>query len=302
MAGRNLPDNPVRNPQAQVLGCSRRRCPLLFDLHTHSNASDGILSPQALVSRAKDNGVSHLALTDHDTTAGLVEARQAANDCGLELITGIEFSTQWQGLGVHIVGLNMKTDSSALGEAIERQKTARTERGEEIGRRLAKAGIPDAWHGAQALAGQDGVVGRPHFAQFMVNQGHVTSINSAFKKYLGAGKIGDVKQLWLTIPEAVAAITASGGNAVLAHPGKYKMTRTKLRRLTQVFADAGGQAMEVVSGNQPANETRALADIARQFQLHASCGSDFHSPAQAWQDVGRYSPLPQDLAPVWALW
>lgn len=274
---------------------------LIYDLHTHSNASDGILSPAALVSRAKARGVTHLALTDHDTVQGLQSARSQAQLEGLVLLNGVEFSCLWSGRGIHVVGLNIDPESPALHAALQAQHQARTDRAEEIGTKLARLGVPGAYEGARALAG-DGIIGRPHFARYMVNQGYSANINSAFKQYLGAGRPGDVKQRWPEISTMVSAIAASGGVAVLAHPFKYDLTLTKLRSLVSAFKDAGGQAIEVVSGQQTANETQTLAELTRLFDLHASCGSDFHMPDQPWQELGCFTPLPQACRPVWQLW
>lgn len=273
----------------------------MHDLHCHSLCSDGILRPQALVSRAKTQGVTVLALTDHDTVAGIDEAQAAAEDEGIRVLPGIEFSCLWNGTGIHIVGLNIDPSHPQMQAAVARQGESREIRAQQIGDKLAKAGIPGALEGARKKAG-DAVIGRPHFAQFLVESGRVSSMNAAFKKYLGAGKVGDVKQVWPSIPEAVGWILASGGVAVIAHPDKYKMTRTKLGRLIAEFAEAGGQAMEVVSGHQAPDLTRNLCQIANKHSLYASCGSDFHVPDQPWQELGAFSALPDDCRPVWELW
>lgn len=273
----------------------------LHDLHTHSLCSDGILRPQALVSRAKMQGVTVLALTDHDTVAGLEEAREAAREEGIQILSGIEFSCLWNGIGIHIVGLNIDPDHPDMKAAVARQGESRENRAIQIGEKLAKAGIPGALEGARAKAG-DAVIGRPHFAQYLVESGRVSSMNAAFKKYLGAGKVGDVKQVWPSVPEAVEWILAAGGVAVIAHPDKYKMTRTKLGRLITDFTEAGGQAMEVISGHQAPDLTRNLSQIANKHGLYASCGSDFHVPDQAWQELGSFGSLPPECRPVWELW
>lgn len=274
---------------------------MIYDLHTHSNVSDGILSPEALVLRAKSRGVTHLALTDHDTTDGLQRAGIIADQEGICLISGIEFSTQWQGVGIHVVGLNIDPQAPQLREAVEQQTRTRDERALEIGRRLAREGVADAVAGAQQFS-QGTSLGRPHFARFLVENGYVPNMNAAFKRYLGAGKAGDVKHSWPSIEQVVADIRSAGGVAVLAHPNRYKLTRTKLRRLVSCFEQAGGQAMEVVSGLQAANDTATMQSIAEQYELHASCGSDFHVPDQPWQELGAHSVLPQACKPVWQLW
>lgn len=273
----------------------------MYDLHTHSYCSDGTLSPTELVQAAHANGVRVLALTDHDTLEGIAEATQAASNNLLDdmtIITGIEFSTQWRGRGIHLVGLNVALNSPELQQAVEQQTQVRIKRAQTIAEKLEKAGIKGALDGAKHYAGK-GAIGRPHFAKYMVDAGYAGSIPQAFKRYLGAGKVGDVKQCWPDIDEAVHWILAAGGIAVLAHPDKYDLTRTKLYELLGDFVEAGGQAMEVVSGHQDKAVTQKLARAANDFSLLASCGSDFHSPNNTWQSLGGYSPLPDDVAPVW---
>lgn len=269
-------------------------------MHSHTHFSDGILSPEALVARAEEQGVAVLAITDHDTIAGLEIAHKAATECGITLINGIEFSSQWGKGGVHIVGLGVDVHSHALRDAVKFQDHARINRALAIAERLAKAGFPDALSGAQVFAGE-ATLGRPHFAQYLVSIGAVKNINAAFKKYLAAGKPADVKYQWPLMPQVIAWIHAAGGRAVLAHPAKYELTRTKMCALIADFAQAGGDAVEVVSGIQAAGMTDDLAKIVNARGLYASCGSDFHMPNQPWQELGRFTPLPPSVKPVWEL-
>lgn len=271
-----------------------------FDLHCHSHFSDGALSPEMLIARAKEREVDVLALTDHDTIAGLPLAQKAADEHGIKLINGIEFSSQWGKGGVHIVGLGFRRDSPELNAAVDFQNSSRSGRAEQIAVRLAKAGIVGSLEGAQALAG-NAYVGRPHFAQYLVNVGAVNNINAAFKKYLGAGKSADVKYQWPVMKTVIDWIHSAGGVAVLAHPCKYELTRTKMCALIKDFATAGGDALEVVSGMQAHPVTEDLACIAAANNLAASCGSDFHLPGQAWQELGCFPALPQACRPVWEL-
>lgn len=268
-----------------------------IDLHTHTNFSDGKLSPDELVQRAMANGVEMLSITDHDTVNAYQHFNPASTN--ITLIPGIEFSTFWNKIGIHIVGLNVKLNSDALNEAITHQHQARRTRSEAIAERLEKMGIKDALSGAQKIAGNDNV-GRPHFAQHIVNIGAVTTINQAFDKFLDS-KSGDIKKFWATLPQIVSWIRDAGGLAVLAHPLKYKLTRTKLIELLDDFVEAGGHGMEVISGKQLAHETTDLAKICTQKNLLASCGSDFHQPNQSWSDIGKYPPLPKGSMPVWEL-
>lgn len=274
---------------------------MIADLHTHSNASDGILRPEELVSRAKSKGVSLLALTDHDTTAGIDEARREASAQGLGFIAGVEVSTQWAGMGIHIVGLNVEPNEKTLQAALAAQQQTRDQRAQEISQRLARLGFSGCYDGAKRIAGT-AEIGRPHFAQHLVNEGVVANTEQAFKKYLGAGKAGDVKQHWPEVGEAVSWIRAAGGKAVIAHPDKYKMTRTKLRLLVEHFKDQGGAAIEVISGLQTPNITRDMAGLCERFELEASCGSDFHQPNAHWQELGSFGTLAPHLMPVWHDW
>ncbi len=273
----------------------------IYDLHCHSDYSDGILSPSELVSRAHAQSVDVLALTDHDTLAGIAEATEAAKAFGLDLIAGIEFSCQWNGRGIHIVGLNVDIDNPQLQAAVESQRQRRVQRSETIAQKLHKAGIEGSLAWVQAKAGK-GTIGRPHFAQFLLERGHVKNINQAFKKYLGAGKPGDVKNVWPSIEEAVAWIVAAGGQPVLAHPDKYKLTRTKLRALCADFKECGGTGLEILSGKQNPNVTQNMLALAKEFDLRGSLGSDFHQPDQPWQELSCCGTLPAEVPPVWTCW
>ena len=255
----------------------------LIDFHTHSSASDGVLSPHALLDRAAREGVRRLAITDHDTIDGYLSLRGAAfsespsenvlTEC--QLVSGAEFSCQWGRLGIHIVALGFDPGAPDLRKQLARLDTARSERAVQIARRLERAGIPGALAGAQALA--DGAqIGRPHFARWMVGAGHIDSEELAFKRFLGRGKAGDIAVLWPSLGETVSAICDSGGIAVLAHPLEYKMTATQLRALTDAFCEAGGKAIEVISGRPRPQDQALLWRIADQRHLQVSVGSDFH--------------------------
>ncbi|MCA0900611.1 PHP domain-containing protein [Microbulbifer agarilyticus] len=275
------------------------------DLHCHSTASDGILSPAALVSRAKSAGVTLLALTDHDTVGGIAEASQAAAEQGITLLPGVEFTACWGRRVVHVVGLNVDCTSAALAEAVSVRAALRRERAMEIARRLEKRGFAGAFEGARHLASGD-EIGRPHFARWMVAEGHVTDTAKAFKRYLGAGKIGDVAVPWPDLGATVASIEAAGGAAVLAHPLKYGLTRTRLQALLRDFQQAGGTAAEVVCGQQNPVQTREILQLLAQASngerpLLGSLGSDFHQPDQPWRALGCVR-LPANVEPVWNLW
>ena len=271
------------------------------DLHCHTTLSDGQFTPQQVLERASLNEVEMLAITDHDTSAAFSLVQTEAQQAGIELVAGIEFSSQWYGKSIHVVGLNVDVASEVLARAETQQKQARIERAQAIGERLSKLGIEGAYAGALEIAAGS-QIGRPHFARYLVEQAVVPDMKKAFKKYLGSGKPGDLKSQWPHLQQVVDWIRQSGGHAVLAHPAKYKMTNTKLRSLLADFKEAGGEAMEVVSASQSKDVTGHHVRLCEQFDLYASCGSDFHGPVSNWSDIGRFQPLPSSCRPVWQLW
>lgn len=283
---------------------SSATAPLLtrYDLHSHTTASDGDLTPEELIERAIEKGVNILAITDHDTCDGLIQARRylAENERPIELINGVEISTLWENIEIHIVGLNFSTEHPAMVALLAEQSARREERGIEIGRRLQKAGIDDAWENAQSLSG-GGQVTRAHFAQYIVKIGKEKTINNVFKRYLSKSKTGYVPAKWCSIEASIEAIHAAGGIAVLAHPAKYQLSNKWLKRLIAYFKQHGGDAMEVSHCQQPPNEKQYLAELAQMAELRTSVGSDFHRPC-SWIELGRNLWLPNDEQAVWTLW
>ena len=275
---------------------------VLIDFHTHTTASDGALSPAEILQRAREAGVTTLAITDHDTVAGYRAAAGIVSDYApLHLVPGVEFSCRWSGTTIHIVGLDMDCDHPAMREGLQHLGQARRERGEKIARRLADRGFDGALAGALAQAG-DSQLGRPHFSAWMVEQGHVKDQAEAFDKYLGQGKTGDVKAFWPELAVAVSWIVDAGGVAVIAHPLKYKYTRMKLRRLVVDFKAAGGQGIEVLSGRQTPDQMTQLQRLAAEFELEVSVGSDFHRDGQYSPQLGVSSPRVGAGAGVWRRW
>ncbi|MDP5208961.1 PHP domain-containing protein [Microbulbifer sp. 2205BS26-8] len=279
----------------------------LVDLHSHSTASDGILSPAQLVSRANSLSVTLMALTDHDTVDGVAQAQCAGEHAGITVVAGIEFSTLWGRRPIHILGLNIQPTSALLQRAIGLRQTLRCERAERIARQLHQCGFHGALEGACGLAGR-AAPGRPHFARWLVEAGHVVDSARAFKRYLGTGRVGDVRVEWPQLAETIDTIHAAGGCAVLAHPLKYRLTRTQLQRLISDFLRSGGDALELLCGRQNPAQTRELSALitagAKAVQLPvppSSLGSDFHQPGQAWRELGCVH-LPQGVEPVWNLW
>lgn len=273
------------------------------DLHSHTNASDGSLSPADLCRRAVAQGVQLLAITDHDTVKGYRAAAAwlRQQELPLQLLAAVEYSCVWKSMGVHVVGLGIDAEHPATLAAGLYFDNARRERAVLIDAKLAKLGIVGSLDGALALAGES-QIGRPYFARFMVEQGYVCSEDEAFDRYLGAGKAGDVRLLWPELAEVVAWIQAAGGVAVLAHPAKYRLTATRLRRLVADFQACGGAAMEVVVGCQPADTTAFMAQLCSQNALAGSVGSDFHKPGLSWCELGKIDDFPISCEPVWKRW
>ena len=269
---------------------------MIFDLHSHTTFSDGVLTPHELINRAIEKGVDVLAITDHDTIDAYRETPLIHDQ--LKLVPGIELSTQWGSTGIHVLGLNIDLASDAINTAAKTQSDARLQRARHIAERLEKKGIKGAFEGANKLS-VGGYIGRPHFAQHLINIGKANSMSAAFKNYMGDGKAGDVKQHWAELTQIIQWIRDANGIAVLAHPLKYKLTRTRLKKMLDSFVEAGGQGMEVVSGQQLPYQTKDMAQLCEQKNLLASCGSDFHMPGKRWAELGLIAPLPRNVIPVW---
>ncbi|WP_198243530.1 PHP domain-containing protein [methane-oxidizing endosymbiont of Gigantopelta aegis] len=270
----------------------------IYDLHCHSTASDGALSPSQLVQRASEHGVTTLALTDHDTLKGLSEAQIMADALGIQLIPGIELSASWEKKCLHIVGLGIDPQHPALIDGIKQQQQIRIDRATKIAEKLAKKRIEGVFEAVCATAGSD-MVTRLHFAQYLLQQEYVTSLQDAFDKYLGQGKSAYVSTRWATLEQTVSWITASGGIAVLAHPLRYKLTSSWLKRALTAFKQVGGRGIEVVTGQSSIDDIQRSLQLAKRFDLLASQGSDFHNPDNPWVELGRLAPMPAGIKSVW---
>ena len=271
-----------------------------FDLHCHSTASDGALPPKELIQRAAAQGVTSLALTDHDTTAGLAAATHTAGSFNIDLIPGIEISTTWNNKCFHILGLNINPDSPALSVGIQSLQSTRIERAEKIAHKLEKKGMKNVLVNIREKAG-DSMITRTHFAEFLLAQQYVSTMQEAFDRYLGQGKPAFVSTIWADLGDVVSWITESGGIAVIAHPLRYKITASWMRRFLSAFKEAGGQGIEVVCGRSNPDEIRLSTNYAKQFDLFGSVGSDFHHPNNPWVELGRLAPFPSGITPVWEL-
>lgn len=273
-----------------------------IDLHSHTFCSDGSLSPQALVDRAWNYQLAALAITDHDTVTGLdiADAYISKQNVPLTLIHGIEISTAWQGFEIHVVGLNIDKANTELVTLIEKQQEAREQRALTMGEKLEKCGFDGIYQQAKQLAGE-GTITRAHFARVLLQQGHVSTMQKAFDKYIGKGKRAFVKPNWCSIEEAVTVIHQAGGSAVMAHPIRYDLSAKWLRRLIVQFKDAGGDGLEIVLPQMNAQQRQTMLKYCLEYNLCASLGSDFHRPNR-WSDLGKNLILPDGVKPIWAQW
>ncbi|MCE9570575.1 MAG: PHP domain-containing protein [Rhodocyclales bacterium] len=275
--------------------------PLNADLHCHSTVSDGLLAPSDLVRRARENGVELLALTDHDELGGLTEARATADEIGLRFVDGVEVSISWgDDQTVHIVALGIDPRNTDLIEGLRQVRSGRDSRAGHMAAELDKVGIHGAYEGALRHAGNPALVSRSHFARYIVEQGHVKDVKSVFDYWLAKGKPGYVEHAWATLEDALRWIHGAGGIAVIAHPGRYRLSKAELRALFIAFKDLGGRGIEILSGSAKDDEVREYSRIAREFGFLASRGSDFHGPGESWIDLGKMPDLPEDLTPVWS--
>ncbi len=273
-----------------------------YDLHCHSTWSDGLLTPAAIVARAAGRGVDVLSLTDHDEIGGLAEARAAAVDTGIGFVNGVEISVTWNDVTLHVVGLRVDPGNTELIEGLAHVRDGRLERARRMAAGLAAVGIGGAFEGARKYVTSDRLISRTHFARFLVETGRVGEVKDVFKRYLTRGKPGYVAHEWATLPDAIRWIRGAGGDAVLAHPGRYPFTPTAMRRLLAEFRDTGGEGVEVLSSSHTPAVAAEYAAYARSFGLAASVGSDYHGPGESWVDLGDLPDLPDDLRPIWRAW
>jgi 3',5'-nucleoside bisphosphate phosphatase len=271
------------------------------DLHCHSVISDGTLTPEALAARAKSNGVTLWALTDHDEVAGLQRAREAALEQQMDYLTGTEISVTFADMTVHIVGLGFDAADPVLKHGLEQTRSGRIQRAQEIALGLSAVGIEGAYEGALQYVGNPELISRTHFARFLVDAGLCHDTSHVFQKFLVRGKPGFVPHQWARLKDAVQWITGAGGVAVIAHPGRYRFTPNEEYALFTEFKAHGGSAVEVITGSHTPYDYKKYTSMALEFDLWASRGSDFHSPDESRTDFGCLPALPEPLRPVWRL-
>ena len=271
------------------------------DLHCHSVISDGTLTPEALALRAHQNGVQVWSLTDHDVLGGQERAQQAALNLGMDYLSGVEISISWMGQTVHIVGLGFDPSNSVLQEGLRVTRDGREGRARQMAAQLQQIGIENSYEGALKFAGNPELIARTHFARFLVEQNVCRDMDEVFKKYLVAGKPGYVSHRWASLDQAVEWITGAGGEAVIAHPGRYRLNAMQMDELYARFKDLGGAGIEVVTGSHSPDQYQTYAKVADRYGFMASRGSDFHDPQESDIDLGRLPHLPEHLRPIWSV-
>ena len=269
------------------------------DLHCHSVVSDGTLQPEELAVRARANGVELWALTDHDEVGGQQRAAAAARAAGIDYLSGCEISVSFAGITVHIVGLGFDAEDQTLRDGLAATRDGRDQRAREMSDALARVGIKGAFEGALKYVGNPKLISRTHFARHLVDTGVCSDTNEVFQRFLTEGKPGYVPHRWAALGDAVRWITQAGGLAVIAHPGRYRFTPTEEYALFSEFAQHGGRGVEVVTGSHTTSDYLKYADMAQEFGLLASRGSDFHAPEESHTDLGTLPGLPGQLTPVW---
>ena len=274
--------------------------PINADLHCHSVVSDGTLSPEELALRAHQNGVHLWSLTDHDVLGGQARAQDAALNLGMEYVSGVEISISWMGQTVHIVGLGFDPSNVTLQDGLRATRDGREERARQMAAQLAQIGIENSYEGALKFAGNPELIARTHFARSLVEQQVCRDMDEVFRKYLVAGKPGYVSHRWASLDQAVDWITGAGGEAVIAHPGRYRLNAMQMDELYARFKDLGGAGIEVVTGSHSPDQYQTYAKVAKRYGFLASRGSDFHDPQESDIDLGQLPHLPEHLTPIWS--
>jgi predicted metal-dependent phosphoesterase TrpH len=273
----------------------------LIDLHAHSLVSDGVLTPTELMNYAAEKGIKVMAMTDHDDVEGLAEARAVAESQGMQFINGVEISVTWRRRTLHIVGLKINPEHPPLVEGLAKIRAGRHTRAVGMANALEKIGIHGVLEGAYEYC-KGGIISRTHFARFLIEKGYAKDTKAVFKHYLVKGKPGYFEHQWASLEEAMAWIIGSGGVAVIAHPGRYDLGRVTMLELMHEFRSLGGKAIEVVTGSHTVDQFAEFAKMAKQFDLEASMGSDYHGKGQTYVDIGKLPPLPHGCVPVWRDW
>ncbi|MBM7865317.1 PHP domain-containing protein [Heliobacterium gestii] len=270
-----------------------------MDLHTHSTASDGSLTPRELVAAARREGVGLMALTDHDTIDGVAEAREAGKELGVTVLAGVELSVDHEQREMHLLGYHIDPDHPALRAGLQQLIQYREERNPKIIELLRSMGIPITMEEVAQEAGST-VIGRPHFGRVLVKKGIVASVDEAFARYLGSGKPAYVKKERLLPEEGIALLRRAGGIPVLAHPVFLpEQSYSELLRLLQRLKAAGLAGIEAYYPEHSFDDIRKFVRLAAEIGLYVTGGSDFHGSGKPSARLGRIlpdgGPLPEEV-------
>ena len=256
-----------------------------IDLHTHSNASDGSMTPSELVRHAKGSGLRAVALTDHDTTAGLSEAKQTAEEIGIELVCGIELAAWQDRTELHIVGLDIDEEQPEFLAAMKEMQQIREERNQKMIPLMAEAGVDITLEKLHEKEGS-GVLTRANFARYLISVGFVKSIDEAFRRYLDNSRPFYLPRKKITPERAIALIRSAGGIPVLAHPMLYRLDRETLEKYIRLLKEMGLEGMEVYYSTNTPSDDLYLSHLANHYQLKYSGGSDFHGSYKPHIKIG----------------
>ena len=268
------------------------------DLHNHSYYSDGVFSPTEVVRLADEADCNLFALTDHDTTDGLAEAQQMADELSVNLVSGVEISALWRNMTIHIVGLGIDINNDILQKGLNYNQRLREERAEKIALGLRRAGITDALEKTQELSKTD-MITRTHFAQMLIQEGYCKDMKSVFRRFLTGKKPGASRVEWRSFDEVVRWIHVAGGLAVIAHPFRYRMTQTKIKNMLIDFKEVLGDGVEVVTATSTDEEITLSNQWAKEYKLLSSCGSDYHGWPNQRIQIGCLRDLPNLDNAIW---
>lgn len=255
------------------------------DLHTHSNKSDGSLSPTALIDEAKSIGLSAIALTDHDTIDGLEEAIDHGNEIGIKVIPGVELSTEYMGRDVHIVGLFINYKDQSFLDHLKKFVDSRDERNKKMCQKLTNAGMPVIYEELIEMFGES-VLTRAHYARYMLSKGYIKSLPEAFERYIGDHSPYYVPREKVTPKQGVELILNAGGIPVLAHPILYKLGKDALNKLVSELKEYGLVGIEAIYSTYTNADERTIRDLAKKYNLLISGGSDYHGAAKPGLNLG----------------
>jgi len=258
----------------------------MIDLHSHSTFSDGSLTPKELAKRAKDLGLSALALTDHDTTAGLGQFMEACSEFGITGVPGVEISIEVSSGTMHMLGYFIDSRNDSLENALKCIRKGREERNEEILKKLNALRVKLTFDDVKAFAAED-VIGRPHFALAMVQKGYVASKELAFDLYLGKGKPAYTERYRMSAADSIEMIVNASGVAVLAHPFTLNLGQKALRELVKDMSGKGLKGIEVYYPEHDKEHIREYESLANEFGMVATGGSDFHGGLNPRIELGR---------------